>query len=207
MRPAHPTVLLALCSCFGAPPQLAIVATQDGTEGSGGSSSTEVQESSSGSTSSAASSEAGSQTSSGSESTDGTEDSSSSSDASSSSSDGGSSSSGEAPFDPYGPCWPGEPAGGPQCEAGPHGALCVNDDAPRMTGYACTAECQSAAECPLPLSGTASPACADVGDFGVCILDCDVDDDCPVGMVCHVYASGALDPWPPACVWPWGWWT
>lgn len=128
-----------------------------------------------------------------------------SSESSSEGSSGSESSSTGDEIDPYGPCWPGEPMGGAHCEAGEHGAICIADDA-RMTGAACSSECELAGDCPDPLSGSASPVCVDIGDFNICVLDCDVDEDCPDGMQCSVFATGALDPWPAACVWPWGWW-
>lgn len=44
----------------------------------------------------------------------------------------------------------------------------------------CAVECQDACDCPGPPSGTAVPACGELG----CVLDCSAGDVCPTGMVC-----------------------
>lgn len=204
-------ILLVLCSCFAEPPLTLTEEDASSGDGTGMPATTTLSTASAGSTSAASSSTAGATATD--PSASGTTDAGSTSEESSSSeavvgtSDSSESgSTGEGGLDPYRPCWPGEPMGGSQCDVGAHGSLCIADDDPRQTGYACTTECEQTADCPAPSSGSATPSCVDIGDFGVCVLDCELDGDCPDGMVCSVYATAAVDPWPSACVWPWGWW-
>jgi hypothetical protein len=96
------------------------------------------------------------------------------------SSDGGS--SGEPPPESYPGCMADEDCSDPY-------TLCW----PPMefgTPNFCTVECMDAGECPVPTSGTATPACEGPPGMNICALDCS-EGECPDGMSCvDVFGNG-----------------
>ncbi len=92
----------------------------------------------------------------------------------------------------YGPCF----AGDGDCLV--PGEICVGTIGGDPQTVCSLQGCSSAADCPAaPAGATNTPECADITSDGVtdCHLPCEIDDDCPAGMICFLDAG-------PACIWP-----
>lgn len=84
----------------------------------------------------------------------------------------------------------GAPANGyGDCVNNPERRACLADEfcfgGPDVPGF-CTDACSDAAECLVPSTGDAPPACALFGPGGgLCYLDCAAGQSCPDGMTCE----------------------
>jgi hypothetical protein len=75
--------------------------------------------------------------------------------------------------------------------------VCVVDDAMTPTAGACSQSgCAAPGDCPAaPATGTAMPACEDLGGGNTCFLDCGAAQTCPDGTICTA-TGGQM-----ACLW------
>jgi hypothetical protein len=97
------------------------------------------------------------------------------------------SSTGPTPIDddgPYGDCSSDENCPG----VGPLGCL----DSP--THSVCAPLCGDLIDCP-DVDGPTPPMC--ISHLGACLIFCEVDEDCPAGLVCGMEAGSAV-----VCAWP-----